>query len=128
MDFAPPPAAEQTLKLPLNKYKVTFLPARVTVEVDPKKIPYGRIGKPGSILDISQLANGAIEIEHVCGGVCACATCHVKIRQGLESCSAQDEDELDMLELEENLEPDSRLSCQCIPDGTCDLIVELNNE
>jgi len=61
-------------------FKITFLPMNVTVEVDPAKIPYGVTGLPGSILDIA-LANG-IEIEHTCGGVAACSTCHCIVRSG----------------------------------------------
>jgi 2Fe-2S ferredoxin len=37
-------------------------------------------GLPGSILDIA-LANG-IDIDHSCGGVCACSTCHCIVREG----------------------------------------------
>src|SRR5437667_12745949 len=69
---APPPATQ--------KFTITFLPMNVTVEVDPEKIPYGDTGLPGSILDIG-LAHG-IDIDHACGGVCACSTCHCIVREG----------------------------------------------
>ena len=35
------------LRLPTKKFRVTFVPMNVTVEVDPEKIPYGRDGLPG---------------------------------------------------------------------------------
>lgn len=89
--------------------------------VDPSQIPYGRTGLDGSILDI---ASGAgIEIDHACGGVCACATCHVYVAKGLESCPSATDDEEDMLDTARAVTPESRLSCQCVPDGTKDLVV-----
>ena len=65
--------------LPTRKYTITFQPMNETVEVDPAALPYGRDGLPGSILDIA-LAHD-IDIDHACGGVCACSTCHVIVRQ-----------------------------------------------
>lgn len=110
---------------PTRPFKVTFLEeesGHVTeFEVDPAKIPFDRTGEPGSILDI---ATGAgLEIDHSCGGVCACATCHVYVTKGLESCPAATDDEEDMLDTARGLTPDSRLSCQCVPNGTRDLHV-----
>src|SRR4051812_10236368 len=118
---------EADAKLPTRKYTVTFnLPEHGEVrevEVDPEKIPYGRTGLPGSILDIA-LSHG-IEMEHPCGGVCACSTCHSIIRQGLASCNEPTEDEEDQLEEAPGLTIQSRLSCQCVPDGTMDVVVEV---
>jgi 2Fe-2S ferredoxin len=115
------------VKLPERKYKITFRLKETgeehVVEVDPEKIPYQRTGLPGSILDIA-LGND-IEIEHTCGGVCACSTCHSIIRQGLASCNEATEDEEDQLDEAPGLEVSSRLSCQCVPNGTMDLIVEV---
>jgi 2Fe-2S ferredoxin len=89
--------------------------------VNPEEIPYGHTGLEGSILDIAYGAG--IEIDHSCGGVCACATCHVKVRQGMESCSKATENEEDMLDTARDVDMDSRLSCQTVPDGTKDLVV-----
>ncbi|MBN1518038.1 2Fe-2S iron-sulfur cluster binding domain-containing protein [Candidatus Sumerlaeota bacterium] len=110
-------------------FKATFLPMNVTVEVDPSQAPFGRMGEPGSILDIAQLAPREIYLDHVCGGVCACATCHVKVRQGLESCNPQSEDEIDMLTMADDVEESvSRLACQTIPDGSQNLIIEIPDQ
>ena len=112
-------------KLPTCKYRVTFRLEESgetrEVEVDPARIPYQRTGRPGSILDIA-LGNG-IEIEHTCGGVCACSTCHSIIKEGLASCNEESDDELDQLEEAPGITVQSRLSCQCIPDGTSDIVV-----
>ncbi len=53
-----------------------------------------------------------IEIDSACGGVCACTTCHIIVRQGFASLNDIDEDEEDMLDRAWGLEPHSRLSCQ----------------
>ena len=108
---------------PKKKYRLTFLPSGKVVEVDPSRVPYGRTGEPGSILDIA-LASG-ISLDHACGGVCACSTCHVIVKEGLKSCNEANEDELDMLEDARGLTLESRLGCQCVPDGTCDVVVEI---
>ena len=81
----------------------------------------GRIGLDGSLLDIAEAAG--VEINHSCGGVCACSTCHVYVTAGGKTCSAATEDEEDMLDDAPAVTPESRLSCQCVPDGTQDLTV-----
>jgi len=67
--------------------------------------------EPGTTICDAALANG-IEIEHACEKSCACTTCHVYVREGLESLEESDEGEDDMLDKAWGLEPDSRLSCQ----------------
>ena len=39
-----------------------------------------------------------IEIDHACGGVCACSTCHVWIEEGMDNLNEASEDEEDRLE------------------------------
>ena len=118
-----PYIAPAKVKRPTRKYRVTFLPQNKTVEVDPTVERYGHNGLPLSVLDIAE-GNG-VDIDHSCGGVCACSTCHVYVRQGLESCNPPSEDEEDQLEEARGIELESRLSCQCVPDGTQDVVVEI---
>jgi 2Fe-2S ferredoxin len=102
-------------------HRVTFLPLNQTVEVDDSKYPLADHGKPGSLLDIA-LAND-IELEHNCGGSCACTTCHVIVREGAENLSEMAEDEEDRLDMAEGLTIHSRLGCQAVVRG--DVVVEI---
>ena len=65
-----------------------------------------------------------IEIEHACEKSCACTTCHVYIREGMDSLNENTEDEDDMLDKAWGLDPDSRLSCQTVI-GDDDLVIEI---
>lgn len=111
------------VEMPTRKYKITFLPMNTTIEVDPSRFPYEHNGLPGSILDIA-LGNG-VEIDHACGGVCACSTCHVLIKEGMKTINEATEAEEDQLENAPGLKPNSRLACQCVPNGTQDVVVEI---
>jgi len=108
---------------PTAPYTLTILPLGLKIEVDPAKVPYCTTGLPGSILDIA-LANG-LEIEHTCGGVVACSTCHCVIREGWETLPESTDDEEDMLDNAPGLETTSRLSCQAVPSGAQDVVVEI---
>jgi 2Fe-2S ferredoxin len=105
----------------MAQHKVTFLPLNVTVEVDDEKYPLADHGKPGSLLDIA-LAHH-VELEHNCGGSCACTTCHVIVREGAENLSEMQSDEEDRLDMAEGLTIRSRLGCQAVVRG--DVVVEI---
>jgi ferredoxin, 2Fe-2S len=102
-------------------HRVTFLPIDKTVEVDDEKYPLADHGKPGSLLDIA-LAHD-IELEHNCGGSCACTTCHVIVKEGAENLSEMQGDEEDRLDMAEGLTIRSRLGCQAVVRG--DVVVEV---
>ena len=106
-------------------FTVTFIAPDKTseVQVDPEKIPYGETGLPGSILDIAMGAG--LDLEHACGGVCACSTCHVIVKEGLDSCNEATDDELDQLDEAPGISLQSRLACQCVANGSQDLVVEI---
>jgi 2Fe-2S ferredoxin len=111
------------MSAPQQPYSITYLPANTTVHVDPAKVPYDRHGKPGSILEIA-MGHG-VDIDHACGGVAACSTCHVIVKSGFESMVPADEQEEDMLDTAPGVTPRSRLACQAVARGTCDLVVEV---
>ena len=75
-----------------------------------------------SICDVA--LKNHIEIEHACEKSCACTTCHVYIREGMDSLNENTEEEDDMLDKAWGLDPDSRLSCQAIV-GEEDLVIEI---
>ena len=110
---------------PDRPFTVTFIIEETgetkVFRADPAGIPYGRTGLDGSLLDLAEGAG--LDIEHACGGVCACATCHVYVTQGLSTCHPATADEEDQLDTARALTTDSRLSCQCVPNGTADLTV-----
>jgi len=105
----------------MARFKVTFLPKNVTVEVDDKDFPFGDHGRPGSLLDIAR--HHGIRLEHNCGGNCACTTCHVVIKDGDGSLSPMELDEEDRLDTAHGLTLRSRLGCQAVVQG--DVIVEI---
>lgn len=120
------PYIEQVGARPAVKpFRITFKTPEETreVQVDPSKIPYGQTGQPGSILDVAM--GSGLDLEHACGGVCACSTCHVIVKEGLDSCNEATDDELDQLDEAPAITLQSRLACQCVPDGSTDLIVEI---
>ncbi len=77
----------------------------------------------GTTICDAALDNG-IEIEHACEKSCACTTCHVYIREGMDSLNDNSDDEDDLLDKAWGLEPDSRLSCQTVI-GDQDLVIEI---
>lgn len=104
--------------------KVTFLRSNsepVTVEYQPGVTPYHDHGKQGSLLDIA--LNFGLNLEHSCGGNCACTTCHVIVKQGEQNLTEMDEDEEDRLYMADGLTLHSRLGCQCVVTG--DVTVEI---
>ncbi len=101
--------------------KVTFLPANVTFEFESGKLPYQDHGKPESLLDVAM--NNHFHLEHACGGSCACTTCHVVVKEGVNNLSEPDDDELDRVELAADFQLNSRLGCQAVVKG--DVVVEI---
>ena len=95
--------------------KVTFLPDGNSIEVT----------KGTSILDAAKRAHA--QVGYACGGVCACSTCHVYVRQGFDSLTDQEEKEEDILDKAFDVRPTSRLSCQAKVDDE-DVVVEITPE
>ena len=108
--------------MPQNKYQIRLEPAGMVFEVDPALLPYSRHGLPGSILDVISAKDESL-IDHACGGVQACSTCHVYIETGLETCSEISEREEDHLDQAVGVKLESRLACCCVPNGKEKLVV-----
>ena len=77
--------------------------------------PEGKsVSAPAGTSICEALLDNGVQIEHACDMVCACTTCHVIVREGLQSLNEVEEGEEDMLDRAWGLEPNSRLSCQAI--------------
>ncbi len=83
-----------------KKVRVTFQSQGITVEGE----------KGESILEIAIKQD--IPLDHNCGGNCACTTCHVIVKEGIQNLSEMEEDEADMLDKATGLTLTSRLGCQ----------------
>ncbi len=99
--------------------KITFIDsegARTEVQVEPGK---------ANLLEIAE-EHGA-KLGSACGGVCACSSCHVYIREGQDSLAEMEEAEEDRLDMGFDVRPESRLGCQCVV-ADADLQVEISEE
>jgi len=96
--------------------KVTFLPDGVSIDV-----PVGT-----TILQAAKRAHA--QVGYACGGVCACSTCHVYVRDGADALSEQQENEEDILDKAFDVRSTSRLSCQSKILEDEDVAVEISPE
>lgn len=65
-----------------------------------------------SILEVTEEHD--IHLNHNCGGVCACSTCHVYILNGEDDLEEISDKEEDFIDRAINPKLNSRLGCQCI--------------
>jgi len=68
--------------------------------------------KGESILDIAEDAD--IHLNHNCGAVCACSTCHVYVNKGEDQLQDISDREEDFIDRAINPRIESRLGCQCV--------------
>jgi 2Fe-2S ferredoxin len=115
VDLSQPPAE--------NMVRVTFQPEGKTVEFPFGSLPYEGHGEPMSLLDVAE--NYGIFMDHACGGVCACTTCHVHVKQGDRTLSEPEEKELDRMELSPGLQLNSRLGCQAVIEKPGTYVIEI---
>lgn len=94
-------------------------------------LPHATLCPDGAVIEApagksvcDALLENDIEIEHACEKSCACTTCHIIVREGLESLNEAEEKEEDLLDRAWGLEANSRLSCQAIV-AEEDLVVEI---
>lgn len=112
---------------PVQAYRLTVLDPTgqeiVLIDVDPNALPEAHEGYTGSILSL--LIDKDVDIDHTCGGVCACSTCHIYVLAGLDTAPDPIEEEEDQLDFAPGVRDNSRLSCQFVPNGTTDVTVQL---
>lgn len=109
---------------PTKKYKIQIPAKNLELEVEPEKIPYNRHGLPGSVLERVCSIHEHL-IEHSCGGVQACSTCHIYVTKGLETCPPATEREEDYLDRARGVKLNSRLACCCVPNGKKNVEIEV---
>jgi 2Fe-2S ferredoxin len=69
--------------------------------------------QPGFSVMEGAVRNGVPGILASCGGACACATCHIYIEEAWQSrTGARNALEEAMLEMADDVKPNSRLACQ----------------
>ncbi len=64
-----------------------------------------------SLLEV--LLDAGIELHHNCGAVCACSTCHLYVKLGMEHLAELSEREEDFIDRAVSPRIESRLGCQC---------------
>jgi len=75
-----------------------------------------------SILEITE--DHDVHLNHNCGGVCACSTCHIYVVKGGDELEEISDKEEDFIDRAINPKIESRLACQCIIlDGDADIEV-----
>ena len=99
------------------------------------KITYIEFNGAEHVVDVKNglsVMEGAVKnnipgIDADCGGACACATCHVYVDENwVDKTGSQSAMEESMLDFAENVEPNSRLSCQIkVTDALDGLIVRM---
>jgi len=65
-----------------------------------------------SILEIAE--DNGVHLNHNCGGVCACSTCHVYVEKGEDALEEISDKEEDFIDRAINPKLESRLGCQCV--------------
>jgi 2Fe-2S ferredoxin len=80
--------------------RIRFEPDGIEVEV-----PAG-----STILEAARQAGA--QVGSACGGVCACSTCHVYVKEGFTALSPPSEREEDIMDKAFDVQANSRLGCQ----------------
>ena len=87
--------------------------------LEPVELP---VAEGESVLDVC-LENG-IELQHNCGGVCGCSTCHVYVNKGMDNIQEISDKEEDFIDRAVNPRITSRLGCQCVlVDGDIEITI-----
>ena len=89
--------------------------ATVKFTFEDKKIEAVTVKDVKSDLSILEVAEeNGVNLNHNCGGVCACSTCHMYLEKGDEFVEEISDKEMDVVDRAINPRLESRLGCQCI--------------
>lgn len=89
--------------------------ARVTFKFEDttiQEVVAENVQKGYSILEVTEDVD--VHLNHNCGGVCACSTCHVYVMKGGDDVEEISDKEEDFIDRAINPRLESRLACQCI--------------
>lgn len=89
--------------------------ATVTFQFEDTNIPSKTVS--GNFVDMSILElteDYDVHLNHNCGGVCACSTCHLYVEKGEEFLEEISDKEEDFIDRAINPRLESRLGCQCV--------------
>jgi 2Fe-2S ferredoxin len=79
---------------------------------DLKPVTVSNVQEGFSILEIAE--DNDVHLNHNCGAVCACSTCHVYVLKGEDSFDEITDREEDFIDRAINPRLESRLGCQCV--------------
>lgn len=104
------------IQIPFGHFfnKSTIL-ATIRFQFEDRSIPAKTV--TGDFLDMSILEvteEHDVHLNHNCGGVCACSTCHVYVEKGEQFLEEISDKEEDFIDRAINPRLESRLACQCI--------------
>lgn len=100
--------------------KVTF-----KFEMNSDSLTYD-IEKGENILEVA--LDNDVHLNHNCGAVCACSTCHIYVESGEELLQEMSEQEEDFIDRARNPKINSRLACQCIVEQEGDIVVTIPDQ
>ncbi len=76
-----------------------------------KTVTLENVAADQSLLEV--LLDADIELHHNCGAVCACSTCHLYVKKGMEHIAELSDKEEDFIDRAVSPRIESRLGCQC---------------
>ena len=118
------PYLDQPNEPPKQSYTLTLRNTGEAFLVDPNNLPDDEAdGLEGSVLAL--LLENGVDINHSCGGVVGCSTCHIYVHSGFDTSPEPIEEEEDQLDFAPAVQENSRLSCCFVPDGSEDVEVEI---
>ncbi|MFM7638660.1 MAG: 2Fe-2S iron-sulfur cluster-binding protein [Bacteroidota bacterium] len=79
-----------------------------------------------SILEVA--LDNDIHLNHNCGGVCGCSTCHVYVERGEDLLPDMSDREEEYVDRARNPKYNSRLACQCKLSEDGDLVVTIPDQ
>ena len=104
--------------------------AKIIFNFEDKSIPsveVNNVEEGMTILEVTE--DNDISLNHNCGGVCACSTCHIYVEKGGDSIEEVSDKEEDFIDRAINPRLESRLACQCeILEEDAEIVVTIPNQ